>query len=92
MPLDETVAYQLVDNLNALYKLRRELAGWRVEKCMKVRSAEHIDLPPFEDENGDLLVDSSQSDFFRVWSDGVRARWIAWTAVNIIETSAPAEI
>jgi hypothetical protein len=53
---------------------------------VKVRSSEHIFLPPFEDENGAELKDSGRSDFFEVWSNGRRKRLVAFQSINIIET------
>ena len=53
---------------------------------VKVRSNEHIFLPPFEDENGTEIEDIGRSDFFEVWSNGRRKRLIAFASVNIIET------
>ena len=34
-------------------------------------------------------VTSSAADFFQVWSDGRHSRWIAFAAINIIESEAP---
>jgi hypothetical protein len=53
---------------------------------VKVRSHEHIFLPPTEDENGLVLQDENRSDFFEVWSDGRRKRLVAFASINIIET------
>ena len=56
---------------------------------VKVHSHDHINLPPLEDENGFRLEDTQRADFFQVWGNGQRYRWVAFVAVNIIETQAP---
>ena len=56
---------------------------------VKVRSNEHIFLPPLTDENGAELNDGSRSDFFEVWTDGRRKRLVAFSSINIIETQDP---
>ena len=56
---------------------------------VKVRSHDHISLPPLEDENGNQLEDTARSDFFEVWSNGRSTRRIAFMSINIIETKAP---
>jgi hypothetical protein len=56
---------------------------------VKVRSHDHIFLPPFEDENGKPLRDVSRSDFFEVWSNGLSSRWVAFKSINIIEIKPP---
>jgi hypothetical protein len=38
---------------------------------------------------GFSLKDEVRSDFFQVWSDGHHSRWIAFAAINIIESEAP---
>ena len=57
---------------------------------IKVQSHDHIILPPLVDENGLDLEDDSRSDFFQVWSNGRRYRWVAFASINIIEAQAPA--
>ena len=54
---------------------------------VKVRSHDHIFLPPVIDVNGIPLGDASRSDLFQVWSNGIRYRWITFASINIIETS-----
>jgi len=61
------------------------LSGERV----KVRSTDHIDFPPQEDEDGAVLSDQERADFFRVWSNGQRYRWIAFAAIATLEGTAP---
>lgn len=56
---------------------------------VKVRSHDHIILPPDEDEDGRSLEDNERADFFQVWGNGQRYRWVAFGSVNIIETQAP---
>lgn len=56
---------------------------------IKVRSHDHIILPPRENENGTALRDKNRSDFFQVWSNGQSYRWVAFSSINIIETKAP---
>jgi hypothetical protein len=56
---------------------------------IKVQSHDHIILPPLVDENGAGLDDRDRSDFFQVWSNGRRYRWVAFTSINIIEAQSP---
>ena len=56
---------------------------------VRVRSHDHIILPPLEDQYGFSLGDEARADFFQVWSDGHHSRWIAFAAINIIESEAP---
>lgn len=56
---------------------------------VKVRSPEHIFLPPVEDEDGRPLEDGQRSDFFEVWGDGRSSRWVAFSGINVIEVKAP---
>ena len=56
---------------------------------VRIRSHDQIILPPLEDENGFSLHDDARADFFQVWSDGRHSRWIAFAAINIIESQAP---
>jgi hypothetical protein len=56
---------------------------------VKIRSHDHIDLPPLEDENGLPLDDNQRADFFKVWTDGRHHRWVAFDSINIIEAQAP---
>lgn len=56
---------------------------------VKVRGKEWIFLPPLQDENGFQLNDDQRTDFFEVWGNGKRARWIAFKAITILEVSAP---
>jgi hypothetical protein len=56
---------------------------------VKVRSHDHINLPPLEDEDGQPLTDTQRADFFQVWGNGQRYRWVAFNALNIIEGQAP---
>jgi hypothetical protein len=56
---------------------------------IKVRGKEWIFLPPFQDENGFDLTDDQRADFFEVWGNGKRARWVAFEAITVLEVSAP---
>jgi len=56
---------------------------------VKVRSYDHIDFPPLEDEDGNDLTDSQRADFFKVWGNGLKYRWVAFGAITTIEGSAP---
>ena len=56
---------------------------------IKVRSHDHMILPPLIDENGNKLEDNERSEFFQVWSDGRHFRWVAFTSINIIEAQGP---
>lgn len=55
---------------------------------IKVQSHDHIILPPLVDEDGDEVVDEERSDFFQVWSNGRRYRWVSFASINIIESAA----
>jgi hypothetical protein len=59
---------------------------------VKVRSHDHIDFPPTEDEDGRPLDDAERTDFFKVWGNGQRYRWVAFKAITTIEGSAPKEV
>ena len=74
-------------------ELRNEIANQRAfalvtasGERVKVRSNEHIFLPPRTNENGQQLMDENRSDFFEVWSDGRSKRLVAFKSINIIET------
>lgn len=56
---------------------------------VKVRGKDWIFLPPLADENGLTLSDSERTDFFEVWGNGRKARWIAFSTITILEVSAP---
>ena len=56
---------------------------------VKIRSRDHVFLPPSEDENGQRLDDADRSDFFEVWSDGRSKRYLAFNSINIIEMKEP---
>ena len=52
---------------------------------IKVRSHDHIFIPPLEDERGEQIPDDNRSDFFQVWADGRRYRMVAFNSISIIE-------
>jgi hypothetical protein len=56
---------------------------------VRVHSRGHIILPPLVDEDGLPLQDDDRSDFFQVWTNGRRYRWVAFSSINIIEAEAP---
>jgi hypothetical protein len=56
---------------------------------VKVRGREWIFLPPLADENGVELGDDERTDFFEVWGNGKRARWIAFEAITVLEVNTP---
>lgn len=56
---------------------------------VKVRGADWIFLPPLADDEGRILTDENRSDFFQVWGNGKSYRWIAFSAISIIDTKAP---
>ena len=56
---------------------------------VKVRSHDHLDIAPLEDEDGNPLADADRADLFRVWSDGQSYRWVAFNAITAIEARAP---
>ena len=53
---------------------------------VRVRSRDHIFLPPLTDDTGQPLTGADRSDLFEVWSNGRRKRLIAFSSINIIET------
>jgi hypothetical protein len=55
-----------------------------------VRSQDHLFLPPKQDAAGTDLDDADRSDFFQVWGDGQRYRWVSFAAITTIEATAPA--
>jgi hypothetical protein len=56
---------------------------------VKVRSHDHIFLPPTENENGRRLTDAQRSDFFQVWVLDPRAIWfIGWPAGPFTSSSS----
>jgi hypothetical protein len=61
------------------------LSGDRI----KVRGKDWVFFPPFEDEDGNALADNERADFFEVWGNGKRARWIAFNSITIIEVGEP---
>lgn len=56
---------------------------------IKVRSHDHIFIPPLTDEDGEELSDAERSDFFQVWGRGGHYRWVAFNSIAVIETDAP---
>lgn len=56
---------------------------------VKVRSHDHLFLPPTEDDSGNPLTDAQRSDFFQVWGNGQRYRWVSFAAITTIEATAP---
>lgn len=56
---------------------------------IKVRGHDWIMLPPLADEDGRELDDSERADFFQVWGNGRNYRWVAFSAINVIEVRAP---
>jgi hypothetical protein len=52
---------------------------------IKVRSHDHIFIPPLEDERGEQIPDDNRSDFFQVWADGRHYRMVAFNSISIIE-------
>jgi hypothetical protein len=56
---------------------------------VKVRSHDHIFLPPVEDENGKPLRDTQRSNLFQVWGNGYSFRWVSFRTISTIETRAP---
>jgi hypothetical protein len=56
---------------------------------VNVRTHDHLSIPPTEDELGNPLSDGERADFFQVWGNGRRYRWIAFDAITTIEAQAP---
>jgi hypothetical protein len=56
------------------------ISGERV----RVRSHDHIFMPPTEDENGRHLRDTHRSNFFQVWGNGHSFRWISFRTISRI--------
>jgi hypothetical protein len=56
---------------------------------VKVRSHDHLFLPPTEDENGKQLRDAQRSNFFQVWGNGQSFRWVSFRTITTIEARAP---
>ena len=74
-------------------KLRTELAPFTLVLSsgdrVKVRSHDHLSIPPLSDENGAELIDNERADYFQVWGNGQHYRWIAFSAITAIEAMAP---
>ena len=56
---------------------------------VKVRTHDHLSLPPTEDDEGGRLLDNDRADYFQVWGNGRHSRWIAFNAITSIEVMAP---
>ena len=56
---------------------------------IRVQTHDHLSIPPTEDDSGNPLADGERADYFQVWGNGLRYRWVAFNAITTIEAQAP---